>query len=171
MKFKIPKPCSAKWSEMTSQENARYCSACQKEVIDVSTLSPKQAEHQLSQEDTCARITYDKQGAIKTKNGFSSLILIGGLLGCPSEVPTEGRSDSQNPSATTQTLTKTQSNNSTQSTVATVSTTKTDVHTKTNTEQEIITTGEVMQENSEEESCEKVEPKATQISMGKVKQH
>ena len=38
----IPKPCSENWEKMEQREKGRFCSSCQKEVIDFSSLGDKE---------------------------------------------------------------------------------------------------------------------------------
>lgn len=38
----IPKPCSEDWEEMKVSQNGKFCSACEKEVIDFSNYSDKE---------------------------------------------------------------------------------------------------------------------------------
>ena len=82
MKLSIPKPCHADWNKMTSEERSRFCSLCKQSVHNVADLTETEAHEILSLEDTCARISYNNRGQVRTKNGFSSLIFLTGLLAC-----------------------------------------------------------------------------------------
>ena len=42
IKISIPEPCHEKWSEMTPIDIGRFCSSCQKCVIDFTTMSNTQ---------------------------------------------------------------------------------------------------------------------------------
>ena len=155
MNIKIPKPCHANWETMTPEEKGRFCSACHKNVIDVSSLESTQALHSLRQENTCARITYNSRGEIKTKQGFSSLLLIGGLLACSSEDVSTKPTQAISPH--------------------TVPTTQTSIATKPIVaEPEMTKMGEVEPEELHEEPCtqDKNSPKDIEsIKMGKIKIH
>ncbi|MEC7784315.1 MAG: carboxypeptidase-like regulatory domain-containing protein [Bacteroidota bacterium] len=41
-KLRIPEPCHEDWSQMTLSEQGRFCSSCEKEVIDFTQLTRKQ---------------------------------------------------------------------------------------------------------------------------------
>ncbi len=58
----IPKPCSENWNQMTPDADGRFCSSCQKTVLDFSTMEDKEilqwfANHQGS---TCGRFRPDQ---------------------------------------------------------------------------------------------------------------
>lgn len=42
IKISIPKPCHEKWSEMTPTEKGRFCSNCQKNVVDFTKSSDRE---------------------------------------------------------------------------------------------------------------------------------
>lgn len=39
MKFSVPNPCSENWQKMTPNEHGRFCSSCEKTVIDFTRMS------------------------------------------------------------------------------------------------------------------------------------
>tara|TARA_R110002049_G_scaffold289495_4_gene472377 strand:+ start:250 stop:990 length:741 start_codon:yes stop_codon:yes gene_type:complete len=55
--IQIPTPCNEKWSEMTATEKGKFCSSCQKEVIDYTSKSSIEISRLLnsSSENTCGR--------------------------------------------------------------------------------------------------------------------
>jgi hypothetical protein len=42
LRITIPKPCSEDWNKMEQSEKGRFCSSCQKEIIDFSSLTDKE---------------------------------------------------------------------------------------------------------------------------------
>lgn len=82
MRVSIPKPCHANWNSMSKEEQSRFCSLCKTSVYNVADLTEQEAETVLSKDDICARITHNDEGHIQTRNGFSSVLIITGLLAC-----------------------------------------------------------------------------------------
>ena len=59
MKIKIPEPCHENWNKMTPTDKGRFCSSCEKEVVDFTAMS----KHEIQQyfinkttEATCGRL-------------------------------------------------------------------------------------------------------------------
>jgi hypothetical protein len=42
LQLQVPKPCHENWNNMTNQEKGRFCSSCQKMVVDFSLMSDQQ---------------------------------------------------------------------------------------------------------------------------------
>lgn len=63
MQIHIPQPCSESWDQMAPRANGRYCSACEKTVVDFTRMSDaeliaffqKSADH-----STCGRLRSDQ---------------------------------------------------------------------------------------------------------------
>lgn len=57
LRISIPRPCSEDWNKMNQTEKGRFCSSCQKEVIDFSGLTDKELYHYFSLVETipCGR--------------------------------------------------------------------------------------------------------------------
>lgn len=55
MKLQIPEPCHEKWNEMTPTDRGRYCSSCEKKVIDFSNKSDAEILRLLQGKNTCGR--------------------------------------------------------------------------------------------------------------------
>ena len=60
-KLSIPEPCHEDWSQMTLSEQGRFCSSCEKEVIDFTELSRKQIIAKVQRgEKICGRYRKDQ---------------------------------------------------------------------------------------------------------------
>ncbi|MEE3243824.1 MAG: carboxypeptidase-like regulatory domain-containing protein [Bacteroidota bacterium] len=60
-KLHIPEPCHEDWSQMTLSEQGRFCSSCEKEVIDFTQLTRKQiADKVQSGGQLCGRYRKDQ---------------------------------------------------------------------------------------------------------------
>ena len=60
-KLRIPEPCHEDWSQMTLSEQGRFCSSCEKEVIDFTQLTRKQiADKVQSGGQLCGRYRKDQ---------------------------------------------------------------------------------------------------------------
>jgi hypothetical protein len=58
IKLNIPKPCDQGWSNMTPSDNGRFCSSCQKNVIDFTNFSDNELINYLNKnKSVCGRIT------------------------------------------------------------------------------------------------------------------
>jgi hypothetical protein len=58
IQYKIDHPCHEDWNAMTPEKQGRFCNACQKEVIDFSTMLPSQVIRTMqmkSTEKVCGR--------------------------------------------------------------------------------------------------------------------
>ena len=80
-KLSIPKPCSADWANMSIQEKGRHCELCSKSVHSLSEYEESEAVA-LLQQKVCVRVESNAHGQIKTRRGFSSILLLSGLLAC-----------------------------------------------------------------------------------------
>ncbi len=59
----IPKTCSENWASMKPEENGRFCSSCQKTVIDFSTLTDRELMNVLlraGRDTSCGRFREDQ---------------------------------------------------------------------------------------------------------------
>ncbi len=59
MKIKIPEPCHENWNKMTPTDKGRFCSSCEKEVVDFTAMSKNEIQQYFinkTTEATCGRI-------------------------------------------------------------------------------------------------------------------
>jgi hypothetical protein len=64
---RIARPCGADWNAMSPRGTARFCSACDKLVHDLSSMSEREARTLLqgrSTEGLCIRYLHDERGEI-----------------------------------------------------------------------------------------------------------
>ena len=80
-KLSIPKPCDASWDQMDLEKKSRRCNLCSQSVYELEEFEESQAVH-LLQQKVCVRIKINADGNIKTRGGFSRILLMGGLLAC-----------------------------------------------------------------------------------------
>jgi hypothetical protein len=62
IQLQIPKPCHEKWSEMTPAEKGRFCSSCQKVVVDFSRMGDRELAQFFKKASgpVCGRFTGDQ---------------------------------------------------------------------------------------------------------------
>jgi hypothetical protein len=63
--IQIPKPCTAEWSQMSGDDQRRFCSECNKHVLNLSAMTRRQAEAHIeaSQGRLCARMIRQEDGS------------------------------------------------------------------------------------------------------------
>jgi hypothetical protein len=72
MKFEFPNACDAKWDQMTKNEDrCRFCSLCEKDVVDISQLEEEEAQKVMSDDSTCVKAEFNEEGQIRVRSGFS----------------------------------------------------------------------------------------------------
>jgi len=75
--IQIPQPCHERWAEMQPTEQGRFCTSCQKTVVDYTTLSDQELVRRLSQpmETTCGRFRNEQlnRPLALSKSGLSPL--------------------------------------------------------------------------------------------------
>ena len=89
LKLSIPKPCDASWDQMTTEEKSRHCQQCSQSVYSLEEFEESEAVD-LLQQKVCVRIQTNPMGQIKTRTGFSNLLLFGGLLACGETIEEPG---------------------------------------------------------------------------------
>ena len=90
IQISIPKPCFENWNEMTPTLRGKFCSSCQKEVIDFTEKSDLEISNLISRnKNSCGRfiksqlqrdidlIEYDKQHKLK----YAAVLALGLLVG------------------------------------------------------------------------------------------
>ena len=80
-KVSIPKPCDAKWEHMNPEEKSRHCTLCSQSVYSLDEFEESEAID-LLQRQVCVRVKSNAKGQIKVRGGFSTILLLGGLLAC-----------------------------------------------------------------------------------------
>src|SRR5262249_29165777 len=64
---RIASPCDARWSEMVGDEKVRFCTACGKNVYQVSKMTREEAEARLAEDETpCMRLHRRADGTVIT---------------------------------------------------------------------------------------------------------
>lgn len=81
LKLSIPKPCDAKWDEMSTEEKGRHCDLCSQSVYSLDEFEESEAVD-LLQQRVCVRVKSNAKGQIKVRGGFSTMLLLGSLLAC-----------------------------------------------------------------------------------------
>ncbi|HIB38516.1 carboxypeptidase-like regulatory domain-containing protein [Mesonia sp.] len=85
MKFKlnIPEPCHEDWQQMTPTQKGKFCTSCQKEVIDFTKLSATEiARKTKNAKQLCGRFTstqLEQEYVSSTQNSLSRLGIALGL--------------------------------------------------------------------------------------------
>ena len=80
-KLSIPNPCDARWDHMSLEEKSRHCKLCSQSVYELEEFEESEVVD-LLQQQACVRIRSNADGQIKVRTGFSSILLLGGLLAC-----------------------------------------------------------------------------------------
>jgi hypothetical protein len=79
----IPKPCSEDWNAMASHQRFKHCQSCNKSVYPLEEYDTEEAKELLRRSSSvCVRAAYNKNGQVRLRTGFSSVLLLGGLLAC-----------------------------------------------------------------------------------------
>lgn len=63
LQIKVPQPCHEKWHSMTPKEQGRFCSSCEKIVVDFSKMSDKEMLDYFTKtagQSTCGRFANDQ---------------------------------------------------------------------------------------------------------------
>ena len=88
MKITINNPCHENWNEMTGEEQKRFCSSCQKHVLNLSEMTQRAAERTLETVDKpCVRYQPDRRGHVKFRHSFPILALLS--TGCSYVAPVD----------------------------------------------------------------------------------
>ena len=68
--IRVATPCSAKWEDMTGDEQVRHCGSCDKNVYNLSGMTREEAETLIiaKQGKLCVRYFQRKDGTILTKD-------------------------------------------------------------------------------------------------------
>ena len=66
---------------MNPEEKSRHCDLCSQSVYSLEEFEESEVVD-LLQQKVCVRIKANSSGQIKTRRGFSSMLLLGGLLAC-----------------------------------------------------------------------------------------
>ena len=85
LNLSIPNPCSVNWDQMNPKEKGRYCNQCAQSVYEIEELEESEVVD-LLQQQVCMRIKSNSEGKIKVRTGFSSILLLGGLLACGEKI-------------------------------------------------------------------------------------
>lgn len=97
IQISIPNPCTEDWNKMTPAEQGRFCSSCQKCVMDFTTFSDKQLYQYLTQhknEHICGRyystqLNKDIQSPVQSQISLHKYFIALGLTIVLSEIPAQ----------------------------------------------------------------------------------
>ena len=78
---------------MHPEEKSRHCDLCSQSVYSLEEYEESEVVD-LLQQKVCVRIQANPSGQIKTRTGFSSMLLFGGLLAC-GETPSDAEMTSE----------------------------------------------------------------------------
>ncbi len=99
MQIQIPKPCHESWDAMADGDKGRFCSSCQKTVIDFTQLSDKQIAAKIqSEQNICGRFNQSQIGREliepKQKSAFWTAAVTGvlSLLHCGNDLQAQTKS-------------------------------------------------------------------------------
>jgi hypothetical protein len=69
-RIQIASPCPAKWEEMTGDDKIRFCSQCQKNVYNFSSMTPAEGEALIAEKEgkLCGRIFRRTDGTVLTQD-------------------------------------------------------------------------------------------------------
>ncbi len=65
--IKIPKPCSAEWTNMTPNKNGKHCDSCNKTVIDFTKMSDNEIVSYFTANSSRKTCGYFYKGQLKVK--------------------------------------------------------------------------------------------------------
>ena len=78
MKLSVPNPCAAGWDNMSPSGNGRYCSSCEKIVVDFTKMSNEEIKHYFetyADQKTCGHF-YSSQLGQKQYGKLAQLVLL-----------------------------------------------------------------------------------------------
>lgn len=67
MKFRITEPCEERWEGMAPRREGRYCENCETVVLDLSTMTRREAVRRLKREKgerVCVNLAFDRRGNV-----------------------------------------------------------------------------------------------------------
>ncbi len=69
-RIKIASPCPARWNDMRGDEKVRFCAQCQKNVYNLSAMTPQASEELIKSTEgrLCARLYRRNDGTVLTAN-------------------------------------------------------------------------------------------------------
>lgn len=100
----INNPCCESWDEMDGDAVRRHCARCDKDVVNLSMLTEREARTMLAECPPCVRYRFDEAGAVvfahpqvrRQRRGLERLLgaaalvaplLLAGVVGCSDEPP------------------------------------------------------------------------------------
>lgn len=64
----IPQPCAENWSEMSGNEQRRFCARCDQHVHDLSAMTEAEARVVVEQPEVCVRYTVEADDRIRFRS-------------------------------------------------------------------------------------------------------